>query len=237
MTDIDVIIEETDLLVLAGPSKVDLQLDIGPTGQRGTQYFFGSGDPSPSTIPDYSSVLVGDVYIDSASSGMYQYINTPGGLTWKKMADSSAVHLTGPEGPPGPKGADSTVPGPAGPAGPPGPAGPAGADSTVPGPAGPAGPKGEKGDVGPAFSITHTVATATDLPATANAGDVYLTKNDFRLHAWVDGAFHDLDTVKVSQVPATVSSTAPATPQDGMLWVNPTTAKLYFALNGAWVES
>jgi len=54
------------------------------------------------------------------------------------------VEAVGPQGPPG---ADSTVPGPQGPAG---PAGPAGADSTVPGPQGPAGAAGAAGAQGPA---------------------------------------------------------------------------------------
>lgn len=54
-------------------------------------------------------------------------------------------------GPQGPRGADSTVPGPAGPKGDTGntgPQGPAGADSTVPGPQGPQGPKGDTGAQG-----------------------------------------------------------------------------------------
>lgn len=49
-------------------------------------------------------------------------------------------------GPEGPAGADSTVPGPMGPAGPQGPTGPA---STVPGPAGPRGETGPQGPAGP----------------------------------------------------------------------------------------
>jgi hypothetical protein len=59
-------------------------------------------------------------------------------------------------------------PGPEGPAGPAGPAGPPGADSTVPGPAGPAGspgPAGQKGDPGP----TGATGPASTVPGPAGA--------------------------------------------------------------------
>ncbi len=59
----------------------------------------------------------------------------------------------------GPAGADSTVPGPTGPAGADGPAGPTGADSTVPGPAGATGPAGPK--IARA-TVTYTTGSLAD---------------------------------------------------------------------------
>ena len=76
------------------------------------------------------------------------------------------------KGPAGPPGADSTVPGPAGPAG---PQGVPGAASTVPGPAGPTGSTGATGSQGPAGSTGPTGATGPGVAPGGTTGQV-LTK-------------------------------------------------------------
>ena len=37
----DVVLSNDDLTVLAGPSTVELLVDIGPTGTRGSKFFVG----------------------------------------------------------------------------------------------------------------------------------------------------------------------------------------------------
>lgn len=83
----------------------------------------------------------------------------------------------GPEGPEGPKGEDSTVPGPAGPRGPEGPVGPRG-------PEGPAGERGPKGEDGQTYRIAGGVATADDLPESAEPGDVLVAEDLDHVYAW-----------------------------------------------------
>jgi hypothetical protein len=51
MTNIDVILESPQVVVLGGPSNIQVQLDTGATGQRGSTTYIGSGLPSSSTIP------------------------------------------------------------------------------------------------------------------------------------------------------------------------------------------
>lgn len=89
MASIDVILEQLDLVVLGGPSQIELQLDTGATGQRGSMTYVGSGLPSSSTIPNYSLILPGDLYVNSAPgvnySWLYQYIVKPGGNTWEPI--------------------------------------------------------------------------------------------------------------------------------------------------------
>lgn len=90
MPSIDVILEQPDIVVLGGPSNIQVQLDTGATGQRGSLIYVGSGLPTSSTIPNYSSILPGDIYINIAQGQtylwMYQYIVKPGGNTWEPIS-------------------------------------------------------------------------------------------------------------------------------------------------------
>lgn len=89
MPSIDVILESQEIVVLGGPSNIEVQLDTGATGQRGSTTYVGTGLPSSATIPNYSSVLPGDLYINTSPganySWMYQYLVKPGGNTWEPI--------------------------------------------------------------------------------------------------------------------------------------------------------
>ena len=89
MTNIDVILESPQVVVLGGPSNIQVQLDTGATGQRGSTTYIGSGLPSSSTIPNYSLILPGDLYINVAPgvnySWLYQYLVKPGGNNWEPI--------------------------------------------------------------------------------------------------------------------------------------------------------
>lgn len=89
MANIDVILESPQVVVLGGPSNVQVQLDTGATGQRGSTTYIGSGLPSSSTIPNYSLILPGDLYINVAPgvnySWLYQYLVKPGGNNWEPI--------------------------------------------------------------------------------------------------------------------------------------------------------
>ena len=89
MPSIDVVLEQPEVVVLGGPSTVEIQLDTGATGQRGSMTYVGTGLPSASTIPNYSSILPGDLYVNVAPganySWLYQYMVKPGGNTWEPI--------------------------------------------------------------------------------------------------------------------------------------------------------
>lgn len=102
MPSIDVILEQPEIVALGGPTSIELQLDTGATGQRGSLIYIGAGLPSSSTIPNYSSILPGDTYINVASganySWLYQYLVKPGGNTWEPITQLNpspyaSVHL------------------------------------------------------------------------------------------------------------------------------------------------
>lgn len=81
-----------DITVLGGPSTVNIDLDFGPTGQRGSKFFIGNGNPnstpSPLGISVYPFVLDMYINLDSATNeyrSLYQYQNVSGVNTWVKL--------------------------------------------------------------------------------------------------------------------------------------------------------
>ena len=69
MNIFDVVIDTEDLLVLGPVDNVELQVDIGPTGKRGSKYFVGSGDPNtPGVIPGTEEIQIGDFFINSSTA-------------------------------------------------------------------------------------------------------------------------------------------------------------------------
>jgi len=82
----DVVLSNDDLTVLAGPSTVELLVDIGPTGTRGSKFFVGVGNPNSLTL---STKILNDLYINSAPGSdygyLYQYVSEPGGDAWVEV--------------------------------------------------------------------------------------------------------------------------------------------------------
>jgi hypothetical protein len=84
---VDVLLNTDDVVVLGPPETIDVQVDIGPTGQRGSQVFVGSGDPNVVDIGQ--TPIYNDLYINTNPgtdySYMYQYISQPGGDAWVEI--------------------------------------------------------------------------------------------------------------------------------------------------------
>jgi hypothetical protein len=82
----DVVLSNDDLTVLSGPEVIELLVDIGPTGTRGSKVFVGIGNPNSATI---STKILNDLYINSAPGSdygyLYQYVSEPGGDTWVEV--------------------------------------------------------------------------------------------------------------------------------------------------------
>jgi hypothetical protein len=83
----DVILSTEDLTVLGGPSSLNLEIDFGPKGDRGSQIFVNLGHPTLLLAPD---AQVYDLYINILSSDdEYQYVyqlqNVLGTETWVKL--------------------------------------------------------------------------------------------------------------------------------------------------------
>lgn len=79
----DVLVDNDDLTILSGPEVIELLVDIGPTGTRGSKVFVGVGNPNADNSLD---PLLNDLYIDSAPGSdygyLYQYVSEAGGNVW-----------------------------------------------------------------------------------------------------------------------------------------------------------
>ena len=81
-----------ELAIIAPPEIIDVSVDIGPTGQRGSKVFVGTGDPnlitSSGTIFS-ETIYLNDLYINVSPgtdySYMYQYISVPGANQWESV--------------------------------------------------------------------------------------------------------------------------------------------------------
>jgi hypothetical protein len=80
----DVLLSNDDVTVLGPPEIVEVLVDIGPTGTRGSQVFAGIGNPN--VIEIGQTPILNDLYINASPGNdyayMYQYVSQPGGNTW-----------------------------------------------------------------------------------------------------------------------------------------------------------
>jgi hypothetical protein len=82
--NIEVLLNNDDITVLGPPEIVELSVDIGAKGFRGSQFFVGVGNPNIINIGQ--TPALNDMYINAAPGSdyayMYQYVSQPGGNTW-----------------------------------------------------------------------------------------------------------------------------------------------------------
>lgn len=99
---VDVLLNTEDVVVLGPPDSVDVLVDIGPQGTRGSKIIVGSGEPNAQTSSGIllgTTLILNDIYIQTdpgANYGyMYQYISQPGGNTWVEILSiNPAIYST-----------------------------------------------------------------------------------------------------------------------------------------------
>lgn len=84
----DILLSNDDITVLGGPATVNLEVDFGPKGDRGSQIFICNGDPNETPIGQTPQVF--DICINNLRShedylSYYQYINNSGTNEWIKL--------------------------------------------------------------------------------------------------------------------------------------------------------
>lgn len=88
MADISTTIASANLNILGGPSKIDVSVDYGQRGDRGSLILYGEGKPYLVSLPE--TPLLYDMYVnllpsDDEYQWVYQYVNTPTGLAWTSL--------------------------------------------------------------------------------------------------------------------------------------------------------
>jgi hypothetical protein len=107
MAEVTTLSVSDDITVLGPPKIVEVQVDVGPTGNRGNKVFIGSGSPNGFTSNGVifgQTLILNDLYINNFSgsseySYLYQYTSQPGGNTWIPVLKVnptlySGMHLT-----------------------------------------------------------------------------------------------------------------------------------------------
>lgn len=88
MVDILTTIASANLNIIGGPSTVEVSVDYGQRGDRGSLILYGQGKPYLVTLPEPAALY--DMYVNLLPSDdeyryVYQYINTPTGLEWTAL--------------------------------------------------------------------------------------------------------------------------------------------------------
>lgn len=85
--NIEILLDNDDITVLGPPEIVELSVDIGAKGTRGSQIFVGVGNPNIISIGQ--TPLLNDMYINASPGAdygyMYQYVSQPGGNVWVEI--------------------------------------------------------------------------------------------------------------------------------------------------------
>jgi len=87
---IDTIISNDELVVVGPPASVSVSVDVGPQGERGSQFYYGFGLPTATAnVATLVDAKVSDLYINNELGGNYGTVyklNTiPGGTTWQAI--------------------------------------------------------------------------------------------------------------------------------------------------------
>jgi hypothetical protein len=86
---IDTIISNDELVVVGPPASVSVSVDIGPQGERGSQFFSGVGPPLPDNASILTNAKINDLYINNRTGSKYGVIYkldaTPGGSIWTEI--------------------------------------------------------------------------------------------------------------------------------------------------------
>ena len=89
---IDTIISNDELVVVGPPASVSVSVDIGPQGERGSQFFSGIGLPP---APESLGAKVNDLYINRLLGGNYGVVYklnaTPGGTLWQSILNFQPI--------------------------------------------------------------------------------------------------------------------------------------------------
>jgi hypothetical protein len=92
---VDVVLNNDDVTVLAPPAIIEVLVDIGPQGTRGSQFFVGVGNPNSVNIGQTPNL--NDLYINTSPGGelgyLYQYQSQPGGNVWVEVLEIGRAHV------------------------------------------------------------------------------------------------------------------------------------------------
>jgi len=114
----DILLSNDDVSVLGGPETINLELDFGPTGDRGSIIVGTQGDPRDASVHAAISQKLQalDLAVDYSPSSdtyrtVFQYISTPSGaLQWTPLVSLKTDFYSDVKGPFSPVNGKITIP-------------------------------------------------------------------------------------------------------------------------------
>lgn len=93
----DAVIGALDVNVFGGPTSLDVSVDFGRQGTRGSKFWLGQGNPQ--TALTGQDVLINDLYINTLPSDpyygwLYQYIVETGAAVWTKVFSINPIQYS-----------------------------------------------------------------------------------------------------------------------------------------------
>lgn len=85
---VDVVYSDDSLVVLGGPESINLELDLGPAGDRGSLIFTGNGKPDLvdiGQIPNLFDLYINLLTTDDEYLMIYQYVEVLGVVQWQTL--------------------------------------------------------------------------------------------------------------------------------------------------------
>jgi len=87
---VDILLSSDNVDVIGGASRTDVDIEIGPVGDRGSNIFVGPGNPNLPTAVLPQAPKTYDMYINLSPDDieylfLYQYLNYDGSLTWVRL--------------------------------------------------------------------------------------------------------------------------------------------------------
>ena len=94
---IDTIISNDELVVVGPPASVSVSVDIGPQGERGSQFYSGVGTPAQNAA-SLVDAKINDLYINRLLGGNYGVVYklnaVPGGSSWQAVLKFQPILYT-----------------------------------------------------------------------------------------------------------------------------------------------
>ena len=86
------LLSNSDVTVLGGPAQINVDLDFGPTGQRGSYWIVGNGNPNNPNTEIGQTPQIQDMYLNLDTENneylsVYQYQSGIGSTSWVKLVN------------------------------------------------------------------------------------------------------------------------------------------------------
>jgi uncharacterized protein YjbI with pentapeptide repeats len=85
---INSIVQTESITVFGPPDVIEIGLDIGATGERGSYIYSGSVDPNSNPLLFQNNPQkIGDLFLRTSNNTLYQYFSVPGGDQWQVIVN------------------------------------------------------------------------------------------------------------------------------------------------------